>query len=68
MPHVDKNYKPTRGDRIILALLSAFKRKRKPKKIETTRTKVISDRLKEAGISQKGIDRIRNQKKSKYYK
>ena len=32
MPYIDKNYKPNRGDRVILAILKAFSKKRKKTK------------------------------------
>ncbi|KKL62323.1 hypothetical protein LCGC14_2186360 [marine sediment metagenome] len=60
MPHVDKNYNPTRGDRVILAILGAFKKKRKKvKRFDTTRSKDISDQLRKAGIGQKKINQMK---------
>ncbi len=60
MPSVDKYHKPSKGDKVILAILRTFKKKRKKtKSFETTRTKSVSARLRDAGISQKKIDRLR---------
>ncbi len=63
-----KGYKPKGMDRVVLAIYEAFKRKRKPKKAKslgTRREQVISDRLRDAGIDQKTINRWKGQKKSK---
>jgi hypothetical protein len=68
-----KQYKPSLGDRAILALLrigrggKAKRRKvtAKKKSLTTMRTAAISDRLKEAGIDQATIDRLRGREKSK---
>ena len=64
MPYIDKNYKPNRGDRAILAILRVFSKKRKKtKSFDTARTKDASARLRQAGLSQMDIDRLRGKKK-----
>lgn len=59
-----KGYKPKGMDRVILAIYEAFKRKkRKPPGF--VRSKEISDRLKEAGISSKKVGQMKQGYKSK---
>lgn len=68
-----KPYKPSVSDRLILSLLrmgkgGKTKRERlaaKKQGLTTTRTTAISSKLKEAGIDQATIDRMRGRKKSK---
>lgn len=68
-----KQYKPSLGDRIILAILrmgKGGKTKRQrvaagKKGFPTARTATVSARLKDAGIDQATIDRMRGRKKSK---
>ena len=68
-----KKYRSPLSDRIILAVLrmgkgGKTKRERiaaKKRGLSTTRTTAISGRLKEAGIDQATIDRMRGRKKSK---
>lgn len=65
----DKFDKPTIGDKIILALLRGKKKitdarkKMGDKSPATTRTKQITSRLKQAGLSQKEINKLRGKKK-----
>lgn len=61
-----KPYKPSTGDRVILAILRAFKKKpKKVKSFTTTRTKSVSGKLREAGISQEKINLLRKKTRSK---
>lgn len=68
-----KQYKPSLSNKVILAILrmgkgGKTKRQRVAAKkggLTTTRTAVVSDRLKEAGLDQATIDRLRGRKKSK---
>lgn len=63
----DKYDMPSIGDKIILGLLRAKKRitggGKKKKSLTTTRTKQITSQLKQAGLSQKQIDKMRGKKK-----
>lgn len=61
MARVNKPYKQSRGDKAILAILRAFKKKKTTaKSYESIRTKSTSDRLREAGISEKKINKFKD--------
>lgn len=59
-----RGYKPKGMDRVILAIYEAFKRK-KAKPLSTVRSKALSKRLSDAGISQKKIDQMKRGYKTK---
>lgn len=66
MKKPDKVDKPSVGDKVILGILRATKRKKKSKRpLVSKRSKDISSKLRNAGIDQATIDRMRGKKKSK---